>query len=132
MSDLCACICRCGFFRAADCNDLCESCWRSWCLAEPEHAPVADRSYMGVYGITGVWTGWMMSRGAGHLVAEPASFLQSREVAPECPRFPCPYRMVRRPGAWKCYRHGEEPVVTPIVERVPRSPRVKVLPGEAI
>lgn len=125
MTISCACICGCADVRARDCNDLCVECWRSWCLANPEHAPIADRSYMGTYGVTGLWLGWLMSR-APHLAAEPAGFLMQREVAPVCRQ--CPYRMVRRPGAWKCYRHGEEPVVVVINERFPRSPQVSVLP----
>lgn len=131
MNDRCACVCSCGDYRARDCSDLCEPCWRLWCIADGGHGPIADRSYMGTYGITGVWTGWMMSCGAGHLVAEPASFLQTREVAPMCPVFGCNNRMLRRPGVWKCYRHGEEPIVIVITEQFPRAPQVSVLPGRA-
>ena len=131
MSELCACICGCADIRAPDCSDLCAECWRAWCVADPKHAPVADSSYMGTYGITGVWAGWLISRGAGHLMAEPAGFFQRAEIAPTCPIHQCSYRMVRRPGAWKCYRHGAEPVTIPVPERFPRSPQMRVLPGKA-
>ena len=127
MSEQCACICGCVEARGDDCNDLCAECWRSWCLVDQKHTPVADRSYMGTYGITGVWAGWLISRGVGHLIAEPAGFFQRAESHPVCPE--CEYRMVRRPAAWKCYRHGDDPVVLPITERFPRSPQVRVLPG---
>ena len=120
----CACKCRCGLTRARDCNDLCAECWSDWCLGSEKHAPVADRSYMGTYGITGAWAGRMMSRGASQLLAEPAAFLQRPEVAPPCPSG-CDNRMVRRLGTWKCYRHPE-PVVIQIEDRFPRSPQVSV------
>jgi hypothetical protein len=124
MNDRCACICSCGDYRARDYSDLCANCWRLWCLAEGGHGPVADRSYMGTYGMTGPWLAWLLNR-APHLVAEPASFLQRRQMAPNCH---CGYPMVARPGAWKCYRHGEEPVVLVVQERFPRSPQASVLP----
>ncbi len=123
MNNRCACICSCGDFRARDCSDLCADCWRLWCVASKDHAPIANRSYIGTYGITGVWLAWLMGR-APHLVAEPAGFLMRAEVAPHCH---CGALMVRRPGAWKCYRH-EEPVVSSIAERFPRSPQLGVLP----
>jgi len=33
------------------------------------HHGLADASYLGTYGIGGVWTGWLISSGAGHIVA---------------------------------------------------------------
>lgn len=82
-----------------------------------------DRSYIGTYGITGVWAGWLMSRGASYLLAEPPSSLQRAEVAPICR---CGNRMVRRPGVWKCYRHAK-PIVVVIAERLPRAPQVELV-----
>lgn len=120
----CACRCECAWGAASDCNDLCEGCWRSWCLGSEDHAPLADRSYVGVYGITGVWSGWLLSRGASALLAESATDLQRSEIGPLCG---CGNRMVRRPAAWKCYRH-KEPVVVVIEEWLPRSPALVVLP----
>lgn len=126
----CACTCCCCRDRLQDGNGLCDRCWTEWCQASTEHAPVADNSYLGTYGITGLWTGWLISRGEGHVVGEGADFLQRYEWA-KCPAPFCEQRMVRRPGAWKCYRH-KEPVVVVVPDRLPRSPRVKVPLGEAL
>jgi len=83
---------------------------------------------LGTYGITGVWAGWLMSRGAGHLMAEPAGFLSRPESVPRCPKILCALPMVRRPGSWKCYRH-DEPVVILVPERFPRSPQLALPMG---
>lgn len=119
----CACKCACLAYRVDGANGLCSDCWREWNTGSRDHEPVADNSYMGTYGIAGVWTGWLISQGAGHLVAESPAALQGGEYPPTCPS--CPYKMVSRPGAWKCYRH-DEPIV--ILKRIafPRSPDIAV------
>jgi len=61
---------------------------------------------MAVYGLTGPWTGWLIGR-APHLVAEAASELTRPETPQRCPNQKCRAAMVRRPGAWKCYRREE-------------------------
>ena len=72
----CACICRCRFGAAVpDCDGLCEGCWREWGEGSADHGPVADASYLGTYGIGGIWTGWLISIGAGHIVAEHPGFI---------------------------------------------------------
>ena len=124
MSDGCNCTCRCPLPRTPDCNDLCDDCWRAWCVGSKEHQPIADRSYMGVYGITSPWVGWLIGR-APELIAEPAGFLQHTEVAPGCPGPYCAQRMVRRPGAWKCYQH-DPPHVIRVPIHFPGTPKAKV------
>ena len=121
----CACACHCFGPRLQD--GLCESCWREWGLGSADHGPVADSSYLGTYGLAGnIWTGWLISIGAGHIVAEHPGFI-SRYVVPEkCPDSHCGASMVARPGAWKCYRH-EEAIVVPMVVKLPRSPDLQVL-----
>ena len=66
------------------------------------------RSYMGVYGITNPWAGWLISK-APELVAETSKFLQRPMPSPRCPRGE--HAMVRLPGTWKCYRHEEAVVI---------------------
>lgn len=105
-----------------DAEGLCAECWTDWCRGSEHHGPVADASYLGTYGITGIWTGWLISR-AAHLVAETPAKLQSGEYPPMCPAGD--HRMVSRLGAWKCYRHDDD-VVVPKVTRLPRAPKVDV------
>lgn len=122
----CACKCRCSRDRVPDCNDLCERCWLAWCEASEKHQPVADRSYLGTYGVTGLWTWWIANH-ASHMLAEPAAhFLREPERIPICPASGlAPHSMVRRPGAWKCYQHDPW-VVQPIPEKLTRAPAVTV------
>jgi len=123
----CACICRCRFGGPADdCDGLCEGCWREWGQGSADHGPVADASYLGTYGIGGVWTGWLLSVGASHIVAEHPGFISRYVVPPKCPDPHCRAAMVARPGAWKCYRHPEA-IVKPMEIAFPKSPRLKVL-----
>lgn len=115
------CACRCGDEAEPLADGLCESCWREWCGGSTRHQPIADRSYMGVYGLMGLWTGWLIGQGAGEIVAQPPTYLQRPETPPLCPK--CGERMVRRPSTWKCYRH-DEPVVMRADIPLPRSPHV--------
>jgi hypothetical protein len=119
----CICKCGCGRERVPDCNNLCERCWRQWCEGSEKHSPIADNSYMGTYGITNPWTGWIMGQ-APHLVAETPAMLLRPEAPPRCPE--CGADMHRRIGAWKCYHH-EEPVIVPETLDLPCSPRVKAM-----
>lgn len=124
-SDRCACRCACQLGPAQHCNGLCESCWLEWCRGSESHAPVEPNSYLDTYGISGIWTGWVISQ-APELVAETPKALLRPEVAPHCPD--CGQPMVRRPGAWKCYsiRH-KRPVVVLAKVVLPRSPSIRVL-----
>ena len=123
----CACRCRCLNNRVDDADGLCAKCWQEWCHASEDHAPVADASYLGTYGITGIWTGWLISR-AAHLVAETPAKLHSGEYPPMCSRSHPDggHQMVSRLGAWKCYRHDDD-VVVPKVTRLPRAPAIDVV-----
>ena len=124
----CNCACRCWSSPEPDCDDLCAACWREWCTGSTEHRPAAERSYMAVYGLTGPWTGWLIGR-APHLVAEAASELTRPETPQRCPNQKCRAAMVRRPGAWKCYRREEheETIAVLVPERFPHSPRLTPL-----
>lgn len=124
MNRLCACRCQHFAEREPSCNDLCAACWTEWCQASKKHQPIADRSYLGTFGITSAWIGWI-SNTAGHLLAMPVSEWNKREVGPRCPDVYCRAMMVRRPGAWKCYRHGS-PIVTQERDTMPGTPDVKV------
>jgi len=128
----CACRCVCAQDREAGCNDLCARCWREWCTAEKDyakHAPIADRSYLGTFGMTGCWTSWILNR-ASELLARPLSEWTQAEVAPKCPAerpyLVCGEPMVRRPGKWACYHH-QPPVVINDVPEAPTTPRLKVI-----
>ena len=132
-STSCACKCNCYRSREPHCDNLCQRCWGEWCQASEKHAPAADSSYMGTFGIGNIWTGWLISQ-KPELVAEGADVLQRYETPPRCPdpRGEHPGSnspMSRRPGCWKCYRleHGEEPVVVMEEVRLPRSPRLAVI-----
>ncbi len=65
--------------------------------------PDASTSYLGTYGF-GAWTVWLMNQ-ASELVAETPTAMLRGQPAPMCPVPDCHHGMVRRPGAWKCYRH---------------------------
>jgi hypothetical protein len=121
----CSCKCACFHNPEPHCYGLCEPCFLDWCEASDAHAPIADNSYLGTYGINNIWTGWLISR-APDLVAETPHALLRPEPTPACPL--CREPMARRPGAWKCYNPAHhEPVV--ILERpnLPRSPRLNAL-----
>ncbi|OFW63655.1 MAG: hypothetical protein A2Y74_04460 [Actinobacteria bacterium RBG_13_63_9] len=121
----CGCKCGCPWGPAPDCDGLCSACWREWCRASEKHAPIADDSYMGIYGLGNIWTGWIMSQ-APHVVAEPPAYLQRHETAPRCPE--CDWPMVRRVGCWKCYRLAHEETVVVMEDlHLPRSPRLRVI-----
>jgi hypothetical protein len=120
----CACRCWCTRARHPDCDTLCETCWREWCQGSQKHAPRADSSYMGTYGLTNIWTGWLISQ-APELAAQTPAALRTPEVTPRCPS-PCGWRMIRRPGAWKCYQH-DPPVVIPDKLHLPHSPAITVI-----
>ncbi len=92
--------------------------------------PDAGASYLGTYGF-GPWTVWLMNR-ASELVAETLAELMKSRRPPLCPA--CCLPMVRRPDAWKCYRHrghvdGEElpPTVVLDVFKPLRAPQIDVL-----
>jgi hypothetical protein len=119
------CACRCGCPRgpAQRCNGLCERCWLEWCQGSETHAPLANSSYMGTYGLGNIWTGWLISK-APELIAETPEALLRPEAARRCPS--CGQQMSRRPGGWKCYRH-EPPIVILEEVRLPRSPQIDVI-----
>lgn len=86
---------------------------------------------MGVYGISNRWTSWLISK-APELVAETSKFLQRPMHPPRClADLSSNHVMVRRPGAWKCYRH-EEPFVIedrPSFSKAPGVDALGLLPG---
>lgn len=122
---VCVCRCRCGRDQQSDMDGLCAVCWRAWSKASEKHQPIADRSYLGVYGLTNPWAPWVMNR-ASHLLAKRAKDWRVAEVAPRCPNAMCGMTMVRRPGAWKCYHH-DPPIETPEALELPRSPVANVV-----
>lgn len=107
----CACACTCSGSPARGCDDLCTRCWRAWCeplakKANAKHRPATgrDRSYLGTYGLTGIFTTWLLNR-RSQMLEFPISYWQTPEVPPRCPgvdvEHPCGQIMRRRPDAWK-------------------------------
>lgn len=121
----CSCACACLHTPHPHSYGLCQDCLLQWCQGSDSHAPATDNSYLGTYGITNIWTGWLISQ-APHLVAETPAALLRPGATPRCPDFLCGAPMVRRLGAWKCYHH-EKPVVLLEEVTLPRSPTIKVL-----
>lgn len=120
----CACRCGCPCSRDQDCDGLCEECWLEWCQGSESHAPIADNSYLGTYGVGNIWTGWLISQ-VPHLVAERPEALLRREAPRRCPG--CDQQMARRPGTWKCYNPcHQQPVVILEEVKFPRAPNIKV------
>lgn len=122
-SGRCDCRCLCSWSRIERTGGLCENCWGEWARFSTEHGPIADGSYLATYGITGIWSGWIMAH-AAEILAETPAALQEVERRPRCPS--CEMSMVLRADGWKCYRH-DELVVVPIVPRLPRSPALTVI-----
>jgi len=85
--------------------------------------PDAGASYMGFYGLGNPWTIWLLNA-ASELVAEVPSELVKHEPSRSCPG--CQHPMVRRPGAWRCYRH-DEPITVLAPVRLEKAPMGKVL-----
>lgn len=89
------------------------------------HEPIADRSYLGMFGLRGLFTGWIMNR-ASQLLAFPGLTQWSAPPPPKCPHWDggrCGLTMLWRPGAYKCFHH-DPPEVIPIAEPMPVSPQV--------
>ena len=129
MASQCVCVCGCGCGGDETKDALCGSCWFKWCRGEGKHSP-RDGSYVATYGLTNVWTGWLISRGYAEIVALPPSAMFKPERAPRCPacvKEAVDIRMVRRPGGWKCYHHDPPAVVADRLD-LPRTPRANVLP----
>ena len=128
-----ACACKCGarlpegrgcLIRVRkDQNNLCQFCWLEWCQGAEGHAPIADNSYLGTYGLRNIWTGWIIGQ-APELIAETPEALLRPESPRRCPG--CPEQMVRRPGGWKCYHH-EPPLVILEEVRLPRTAQVNAM-----
>lgn len=128
-SELCACKKACLRAPWPDCDGLCRECWEAWCTGQDGHEPIGA-TYLDVYGVGNVWTGWIMSQ-APDAVAKTPGELQTVERAPRCPK--CDYPMVRRVGCWKCYRLAhEETVVVPEDLELPRAPRCRPIVRELL
>ncbi|MBF8255102.1 MAG: hypothetical protein HW375_9 [Anaerolineales bacterium] len=132
----CVCRCRCGRTPDTDGDGMCLLCWQSWNapldIAEQKHQPIADRSYLGTFGLTGIWTPWLMNV-AGHLLAARAAEFGGAAPVPKCPGmvfgFRCREPMAYRADGWKCYRHTP-PVVVKFGDGLSRVPRGSRLPVE--
>lgn len=84
---------------------------------------------MGVNSLTNAWVVWLLRKEPALLAEDAAVLTRSRMGAPPaCPKAKDTprHRMSWRPGACKCYRHGE-PVVIPIEPKMERAPRGDVL-----
>lgn len=102
-------------------------------LIDLEAPPDAGNSYLGMFTIRNPWVCWLIGQGAGELCAETMEELLAPERPPDCPEcsaaavyFWQRVKMVRIPGAWKCYRH-DLPVVIMDVPKLPRAPEGDVL-----
>jgi hypothetical protein len=127
----CACACNCANTPSTGCDDLCAKCWQAWCdplakKANAKHRPGVgrDRSYLGTYGLTGIFTNWLLNR-RSQLLEFPISYWTTPEVPPRCPGDgrPCGQVMRRRDAAWKCYHHTPW-IAIPIPEPMPALPHV--------
>ncbi len=72
------------------CDNLCEDCWRAWCLMDDWHGPYADSSYLGVYGVGGIWTAWLINNGGSHLMELPPRYWFDPLEDDEDPTAPAP------------------------------------------
>lgn len=85
--------------------------------------PDAGASYLGTYGF-GPWAVWLMNQASELVALTPATLVRPASRPPRCPS--CDWPMVRRPGAYKCYRH-DEPVVLLDKLTADRAPQMDVL-----
>jgi hypothetical protein len=120
----CSCKCRCLYHPGQHCFGLCEECFLQWSTGSTHHAPAADNSYLGTYGINNIWTGWIIGQ-APELVAERPEALLRPEAPRRCPA--CNQLMARRPGGWKCYNPSHELLAISEQPKLPRSPNLKAL-----
>lgn len=123
----CICRCRCGRVPDADADGLCLRCWQAWQAPGdgPEHAPIADRSYLGTFGLSGIWTPWLMNRAEGRFLGMHPSVVHDTPPPENCPK--CKNPMVFRAEGWKCYRH-EPWIVIKHPDNLPRVPEEARLP----
>lgn len=124
-SGRCSCKCRCYYDPAQHCHGICKECFLQWSTGSDTHAPAADNSYLGTYGLTNIWTGWIISKSPELAADTPAALLRPK-TPPHCPL--CDDPMARRPGAWKCYNLShQQPVVILDQPSFPRSPNLNAL-----
>lgn len=116
----------------------------SWCArAEHEVCQRANRvpcpcecrnpSFLSHYSLRSEVACWLIAR-APEIVAAGPSTLYAHDRPPRCPRVvdgePCGAPMRLRPGFWKCFLHGDEPVaikVRPEYERAPEGDALRLV-----
>lgn len=69
---------------------------------------------------------WLIAR-APELVATAPGRLRVSDAAPRCPDEKCGAKMLLRPGFWKCFLHGDEPVAVQVRPQYERAPAGDVL-----
>ena len=86
--------------------------------------PDAGVSALGHWTLASPMVVWMLTHAPDLLACRPKALVSRRGVL-RCPP-PCYKAMVRRPGAWKCYRH-DPPYVREDGDPYERAPELDVL-----
>ncbi len=102
--------------------------------SQSKNPPPGGASFLEMYGLQNVLTGWMLGRGLSELVAEPAKwFSGGRVIPPRCPgshasalAFKPPPQMHWRGAEFVCYQH-QPPVRVPVRHEFPTAPIGDVL-----